>query len=393
MTVISGQRRTDNVAAEQREIDLATEILFLEGVPDAAPLTTISKRIKDNTRPCVNSEYAWEEDERDVRFDAVNEGAGFTKEATEVVVDTGEVFYTAALITCPRTGEIMYVSKVETNTLTVKRGFAGSTAAALVDNDPLYVIGAVAEEGATSFEARSKNPTKISNYTEIFRTSIEASGTWLSSSNKTSPHDWIHQHRKKNLEHMLDIENAGLFGSPSESAGTSGKIRTTGGALHFLTQNNQDMGGTMTESELESWVRSICRFGNKKTVFCSALALSVINNYAVGRLQSIQADRDTTYGVSAMEYITAHGSLKLVKHNLLEGATWGGYMIAIDFALGAPTYRYLGGEGAPGGARDTKLLTNRQANDADGQKDEMLTECGFMWPQVKRGGVATGITG
>lgn len=394
MTVITGQRDAANAAAVQRAIDLAKPILLLE--PEAAPLTVLTKSWENggNVRSCDDYEFSWVEDERDVRFDAVNNGAGYEKGATEITVDTGEVFYGAALVRVPRTGEIMYVKKVTENKLEVTRGYAGTTAAALVDNDPLFVIGAIAEVGDTSFSARSKNPTKISNYTEIHRTSIEASGSWLSSANMTDPHDWIHQHKKKNIEHLLDIEHAALFGSPSTGTGPNGgRISTSGGALHFLTENNKDAGGTLTEAEWEEWVRNICRYGNKKTVFASALVLSVVNNFAVGRLQTIQADADKTYGLAILEYVCAHGTIKLVKHNLLEGAVWGGYAIAVDMLKAAPGYRFLGGKGAPGGSRDTKLLTNRQENDRDGQKDEILTECGFEYKQVKTGGVLTGVTG
>jgi len=394
MAVITGQRQTGNVSSDQRVIDIAKPILLLE--PDAAPLTVITKSIQNggNVNSCEDYKFSWVEDEREVRFDAVNNGAGYTSEETTIKVDTSEIFYGSALVRVPRTGEILFVKEVEEGKIKVTRAFAGTSAAALVDNDPLFVIGAVAEEGSRSFAARSKNPTKIDNYCEIFKTSIEASGSWLSSGNQTTPHDWVHQHKKKNIEHLLDVEHAGLFGSPSTQTGSGGgRLSTTGGALYFLKENNQDAGGTLTEAEWESWVRSICRYGNKKTVFASPLVLSVINNFAVGRLQVVQADKDRTYGVSIMEYVSAHGTIKLVKHNLLEGAVWGGYAIAVDMQKAAPEYRYLGGNNAPKGGRDTKLLANRQENDRDGQKDEILTECGFAFKQTKTGGVLTGVTG
>lgn len=394
MAVITGQRQTGNVASEQRVIDIAKPILLLE--PDAAPLTVITKSIQNggNVSSCDDYKYSWEEDERDVRFDAVNEGAGFTSGETTIKVDTSEIFYASSLVKVPRTGEMLFVKEVESGKIKVTRGFAGTSAAALVDNDPLFVVGAVAEEGSLSFAARSKNPVKIDNYTEIFKTSIEASGSWLSSANQTTPHDWVHQHKKKNIEHLLDIEHAALFGSPSTQTGAGGgRLSTTGGALYFLKENNQDAGGTLTEAEWESFVRSVCRYGNKKTAFVSALVLSVINNFAVGRLQTIQADNDRTYGLSIMEYVCAHGTIKLIKHNLLEGATWGGYAVVCDMQKAAPGYRYLGGKDAPKGGRDTKLFANRQENDRDGQKDEIISECGFQFQQVKTGGVLTGVTG
>jgi hypothetical protein len=396
MTVISGQAQLSDLSSTQRAIALDKDILLLE--PENAPLTVFTKSIENggNVRSTIDPEFKWVEDERDVRWDAVNNGGGYTSSEETIVVDTQEVFYANALIRVPRTSEIMFVTElVESTKIKCKRGYAGTTKAALVDNDPLFVVGVVAEDGQTSLTARRKAPTTISNLTEITRTSVEESGTAMSSGNNTTPHAWVHQHRKANTEHLLSLEFKGLFGSKASQTGPGGKaLRTTAGALSFLTSNNQDMGGTMTEAELGSWIRSITRYGgSNKVVFCSALALDVINNYALGRLQGIQSDQDKVAGIAISKYITAQGELKLVKHNLLEGAVWGGYMIAVDFGKAAPQYRYLGDGSAPGGSRDTKLLKNRQANDADGQKDEILTECGFQFPQPKTGGVATGITG
>lgn len=387
MAVVTGQRTTAAVASSQRVIDLQKEILLLE--PNEAPLTVISQRTKKGTlrERCSDVQFSWHNDESEVRFGAVNNGAGYASTATSVVVADGTLFAAGDVVVVPRTGEQVLVTAVSTNTLTVTRAWGTTTAAALVDTDPLLIIGTSQVEGAASPTARTQNPTKVDNYTQIFRESVEASGSWMSSSNMSTPHDWPYQHKKKAIEHLKEIEYTGLFGSPK-----SGTQRSTGGLLNFLTSNGQDMGGTMTETELETWLRTLSRYGSGTyTVFAAALPISVINNFSVGRLHT-QVD-DTTYGVKIMEYISAHGVLQLVKHKLLEGAIYGGYMIAVDFKSdNTMKYRFLNGDG-PGPSRDTKLLTNRQAPDVDGQKDEWLTEQGWQVGRPKTGGVATGITG
>jgi len=393
MATVTGERRTDNVASVQRYIDIAPEIVALE--PEAAPLTVISRRFREggNTTVTGDPEFHWVESEREVRFDAINKSGGYEAAATELVVDTEDIFAPGQIVIVPRTGEEVYVqSKPGSSKVKVIRGFSGTTAAALLDNEPLFVIGEVSEEFDLAPEARTKSPAKITNLTEITRTSIEASGTWMSSKNQTSPHDWVYQHREKNREHLISLETKALFGSKGETTGPNGgKLRTSGGVLDFYTENNQDAGGTLTEAEWESFVRTVCRYGSKKTAFVSPLVLSVINNFAVGRLQVVQADHDTTYGLNITKYMSAHGEIALVKHNLLEGAVWGSIAIVVDFAQAAPKWRPLGG--GPGGSRDTKLLTNRQENSRDGQKDEILTEGGYEFPQPKKGGVLTGVTG
>jgi hypothetical protein len=393
MTMTSGQRTVASLASEQRVIDQHPKLLLLE--PDAAPLTVISKRLaaEGGTTPAKDTTFHWDEDELETRFDAVNNGAGYNSSATSIVVDTGGVFYADSIVRVPRTGESLYISSVSTNTLTVIRGFAGTTAAALVDNDPLFVVGGVVEEGVGSPTARTGNPVQRTNYTEITRTSVEASGSLLSSSNVTMPHDWPYQHKKKFIEHLKTLEFKAIFGTPSNGTGPTGKaLRTTGGLLNFCTQNVQDAGGELTEKEWETFIRTLSRYsGGTKVVFASPLVISVLNNFSIGRLQTHVGD--TTYGVKVTEFISAHGTMNLVEHKLLEGAVWGGYAIAVDFKIGDFQYKPLGGEGAPAGVRDTKLKTNIQVNDLDGQKDEWLTENGWMIAQPKAHGVLTGVTG
>lgn len=392
MPAITSQRTTGNVLSSQRTIDLANPILLLE--PDAAPITVILKQVQNMGRRIAakDPKFSWHVDQLETRFDAVNNGVGYADNATSIVVDNGTLFAAEDLVRVPRTGEVMSVTSISTNTLTVVRAFGSSTAAALVDNDPLYIIGTAAEEGDTAQPPRSENPTKYDNYTQIFKHTVAASATWLSSSNESSPHDWPHQVRKQMIEHLKDIEGSFLFGSPGTTTGADGgPRRVNGGFLHYYTANNQAAGGTLDEAEWETFIRTITRYGSKKkVVFVSRLVASVLNNYAVGKMQTVT--NQSTYGVNVTEFLSPHGSVKIVVHDMLEGATWGGYALAVDFAQGNVAYRYLDGDG-PGPARDTKVYPDRAENDRDGDKEEIISEVGLQPGEPRTGGLLTGVTG
>jgi Family of unknown function (DUF5309) len=392
MAVIGAQRRTDNVAASQRVIDLHKKILLLE--PDSAPIITILKSIYQGgmREAAEDSLFKWHNDRLENRWDAINNGAGYASTITSLVVDNGERFAVEDLVRVPRTGELLFVTGVSTNTLTVTRGAGTVAAAALVDDDPLFVIGTAAEEGDISLAPRSENPTLVTNYTQIFKQSIAASGTWLSSSNESNPHDWPHQVKKQMIEHLKDIEAMCLFGQPKEFTGPDGgKTRESGGLLYFLTSNNSSAGGTLDASEFDTWIGTMTRYGSKtKTVFTSRLVATVLNNHAAGKLNTfVGAD---TYGVSIGKWQNALGTVNLVTHNMLEGAVWGGYAVGVDFKTQEIAYKYLNGNG-PGESRDTHVLPNRQENDRDGRKDEILTECGLQVALPEAGGLLTGVTG
>jgi hypothetical protein len=387
---IAGQRETSNVAQTQRVIDVHKPILRLE--PDAAPITVITKQYRNGSmrQRATDPKFTWHNSELEQRFDAINNVGGYTNVATSIVVDNGSRFAIDDIVKVPRTGEVLLVTNVVTNTLTVVRGAGASSGVALVDDDPLYIIGTAAEEGSRSQVARSENPVVETNYTQVFKTSLEASGTWLSSSNESSPHDWNFQAKTNMIEHLKDIEGAFLFGAPGEETGANGKKqRVTGGLLYYMTANNVAAGGAWTLSEVNSFLGSVTRYGSReKVLFVGRTAASVLDEHALNKLQVTNgAD---SFGVGIKTWQSTHGEFKVVVHNMLEGAVYGGYAIAVDFKSQALAYRYLNGDG-PGGARDTHVMTNREESDRDGKKDEILSECGLQVGLPKAGGVATGI--
>jgi hypothetical protein len=382
MASYTGSRGTATILADQREIDMSDRITELE--PDAAPLTVFSKRL--NKRRTVNPKFEWLENDLEPRFDRINNGAGYASGATSIVVDNGGYFNAQDIVYVSRTGEAVRVTAVATNTLTVVRG-VGSTAAALVDNDELIIIGSAAREGDTSKTPVSHNPTKVTGYTQIFRTPFELTETLRHSANAVKPHDWTLSANHAGVEHMKDIEYAFLFGHPSETIpGGEHPRRTTGGFYHYATLNETLAGGSLTETEFFAGLRDVFRYGSKvKLGIASRLAVDVLNSFPRGKLETVQSEK--TYGVRVMRYISPHGDLNIVTHNLLEGDEFGGHIAIVD--LDNVAYRYLAGEN---GSRDTRLLTNRQAPDADTRKDEYLSEVGLQLAVPKTHGSITGIT-
>ena len=391
MAALTGQRTTGNVAASQRKIDVGKSILNLD--PSETPYTVILKRTGDGMakEKTVNSTFSWAEDQREMRWDTVNAVGGYTNSATSVVVATGTRFYANCLVKVPRTGETLRVTAVSTNTLTVVRGFSGSTAAALVDTDPLLVLGYAADEGSRAPAVRSENPSFVTNYTQIFKKTLGASGTWRSSDNETMPHDWDHQNSKAHVEHMIDIETAAVYGKPSEISSTDGPLRTTGGALHFLNQNATAVSGTLSEAAFDTWCadKAFANGSDEKVLFASSFLISVLNGFSKAKLNTAIGQKK--YGIAYTDYVTPFGTLSLVRHRLLEGAIYGKMGFVVDFKRGGMKYRFL--SGGKGGSRDTHVLQNRQESDRDGQIDEIITEAGFQVGLPATGATITGVTG
>jgi hypothetical protein len=381
MATITGAMLTTNVLSDQLAIDIGDVIRHLE--PDAAPLTQFSRRA--SKRRVVASKFHWLEDAHKPRFDAVNNGAGYASGATSIVVDNGAYFQQWDQVLITRTGEQIRVDAVSTNTLTVTRGI-GSTAAAINDNDELYIIGSAQPENDTSKPPRSDVPVKISNYTQIFRTPWELSNTLRASGFQASPKEWTRQARNKAIEHAKDIELSFLLGRKSLTTPGASETRTMGGAFSFVTTNQTDAGGDLSEAEFNAFMMQVGRFGSgRKLALASGVAVSALNKFPASKQQT--RNDETTYGMNVTNYTSPFGGINLVYHPMLEGTKYGGIMIVLD--MDETKYVYLANDEEN---RDTKVLPNRQPNDQDGRKDELLSEVSLEFGHQRKHGVLTGVT-
>lgn len=375
-TIIIGSRDTYNINQDRRVVDMADTIALLQ--PSAAPLTCLLMRLQK--KEAINPKFQWLEDDLQNRWDSVN---GTTGTGGSIIVTTISYFTVGDIVKVPRTGECMIVLTVTTgtSTITVTRGYGSTSAAALLATDPLVIIGNANEEGATAPTIKTTKTVTAYNYTQIFRSPFGVTRTEENSELYGGP-DLAYERKKKGIEHAVDIERAFLFGEPKEDNAGTHPLRTTAGVLNFISTNVTASVGTLTEAKLQTFMESLFQYGSDtKFLFCSPLLLSAINSFAQSKLQMIP--KDGTYGINIMRYISAHGEINLIKHRLLEGTIYGGMGIAID--LKNLWYRPLRGS-------DTKLKTNIQANDEDGEKDEYITECGLQLMLEKTHAVIKGIT-
>ena len=362
------------------KIDMADDIAHL--TPSEAPFVALTKKLTKES--ATNAEFSWLDRELEARWDAINNSSGYDSAATSIVVDNGGYFRAGMIVKVPRTGEVILATAVATNTLTVKRGFGETTAAAIVDNDPLLIIGNVNEEGSGAPADAGGNPTKEYNYTQIFKTPFSVTNT--ANAIATYGGKLITQEQKdKGVLHRIDMERAFLFGERKEdTTGTHAK-RSTRGLVKFLqgsgnVTNISD--GSMSKLDFEGWLAGVFKNGSsQRLLLASPTVIQVIDSWGVNQLQTVP-EANAKYGMHILKYISSHGELLITKEPLFEGAIYGGYAAAID--LSYIKYKYLDG-------RDTKLETNIQAPDVDGRRDQYITEAGLMVRLPKVHGLHTGV--
>jgi hypothetical protein len=331
--------------------------------------------------------FSWLEDDLGARWDAINAAAGFAANVTKIIVDNGGYFSVGDIVKVPRTGECMLVTVINPDTdnaneLSVVRGYGSTAAADLVDNDPVVIIGNANEEGSGVRTIKSADETEVYNYTQIFKLPFGVTNT----QNATAMYggnDFSYQQKKKGIEHTIDLARAFYFGEKKLDTTGSHPRRTTGGLLSFLSENNYDASGALTQSEFDQNICEVAfKYGSKeKLMLASARVLSVINGWALGKLQVEMGEN--TFGLSVVKYVSPFGILNIVHEPLFEGAVYGGYAAIVDTEN--IKYRPLKG-------RDTKLETNIQANDVDGRTDQYITEAGLEVRLPKTHALLTGVT-
>ncbi len=402
-TILTGQRDTLNIETSRKKLDAEPKIALFD--PQATPLATAlftmgREYVKDDQgrvkvggvplmkRVAFNPRVDWWEDELIGFKTTINNAAGYTTSSTSLVVaaGTGSIFQNRDTVFVPRTGEIFEVTAVSTDTLTVVRGIGNSgVGVAINDKDELLLLGSAYPEGAASNSGRSTKETNNFQYLQIQRTPIEETRTFGKTELYTEA-DWAFEVKKQGIEHLKKLERMFWFGKRQEGTDAiSGKPKRFSGGIigQFIQTNVSVFPGTATESDFNQFLETVLSRGSSmKYLFCSPRVLTVISNFAQGRLRTVTDNQ--MYGMTIHEYQSPHGVMKLVREPIFdEVSDYAGAMCAVDFKN--IKYRFLKDS-------DVSLLPNRQNNDVDGRKAEYLSESGIQLQLERESALAKGIT-
>lgn len=366
MAIIPGNRATGatlGINADRLIVEMHPKVMQLDG--EFAPLTVLMAKISKSS--VGRSVFNILEDDKIPTLDRVNNGAGYTAAAVTITVDAGANHGNNSFVRVQRTGEVMYVSSVTGNDLTVQRSWGATAAAPLVDNDQLQLVGGGAREGADAEAARSLQTTTNTNFLQIIRFGTNLTGT-LIASNVYGEKPLPYQRKKALVEWKTLAEMALLFGEKNEDLTGNEPRRTTGGVDAFVATNITDFGGGFNLATFDSFAKNVTRHGDQtKMLFVGRDVHGKITLEALNSMRLTQ--KESSFGMKTMRLETAHGAFIIVPHKLMEGDFYRKRGLAVD--MGRVGYRYLQ-------TRDVRLKTNIQANRADGQEDEWTGEVG-LW--------------
>lgn len=289
----------------------------------------------------------------------------------------------------------------------------GPSAGALV-----RIVGSAHMEGGSGgYGGVAYIPQQLKNYTQIFRTEFEFTGTAAKTEAKyddTGPYK--EQARDSFIAHMTDIEKSILFGQRSITMvtenGRTKPRRTFSGLIEHMNLWDRGNAGLSIDGETyapysdhdpvtsdtddlkrvienstglmsrKKWMMLLERVGryhstrsNDKLVLCGSGAfLTFEEMFQRNSSFNVQAGAEA-YGLKFTRYISPFGDFYFKSHPLFnDDPLWRHMALIVD--LHSIKWRFMPG-------RDTSLMKNRQLPNEDLRRDEYLTEAGieFWFPE------------
>ena len=350
---------TFDIERDRKEIDVTKRIA--EERPDISPFMVILMRARK--RRTVNTELIWWDD-RPWAVWAEAEAAANAGD-TAIVVDDATIFRPKDTLLVARTLEQLFVTEVnyETHTLTVIRAYGENPAAAIQAGDKLMWLANAMEQFSRAPESKIAQPTKRFNYTQTVRTTFDESMQSATDNLVTTETERQRLRRKKMFDHRAALERTAIWGQRREDP--VNRRHLTGGINSYILTNEFDWGGAIDEKVFfTDFTETAFAYGESsdKLLVTSPAVLVRINEFAREKIET--SSGEDTYGLKLRYIQTTLGRLFLVPSRTFEHdfAGWG-------FVLDMEHIWYRPKQG-----RDTKLRTNIQENDADGWRDEYLTE-------------------
>ncbi len=297
---------------------------------------------------------------------------------TGIDVADGTLFHAGMRALIVETGEVVTVSGVSTNTLTVTRGSLGTTAAAAVSGGSVLIMGNRSYEGDTLPNIKTTVPTTLYNYAQIFREAYGYTNTNAVTKKRGGPNDPERDRIIAMREFKKQIERSFRWGTRYQGGSGGTLERTTGGFEYFVTTNVFDVDGALTRPDILRMVERTTRYGGpKKLWICGREARLAFD--ALGFEQTLVPSSQSWLGVDITKVRTSFGEFGLMTDHMNEQ----GYADRIHVVDPSKVSMAV--------LRGVQHLTNRQANDADHVKNEFLTECGLYLDTEKAHGVIKGI--
>ena len=394
-TVFKGSAITQDANASGRIVRVVGEdglLLYPNEQPLVTFLMEVSKRKPMKQKTPVIEFYENDYEPGWVQADA----AGYTSGVTTINVAAGHgariipntvivVPNAAGVSTKP---ELMLVTAIATDALTVVRGFAGSTAAAVAANAAISLLGTAFIEFDVMAEAKGMTPALATQYMRIFKRAVKVSRTQANTSLYGAPGGERARLHAESIANMkIEMNKAFLFSRTH--AGSATVPRETAGLNTVISTNVTDAGGNITRTTFESFARQVFDVGSEtKLLLACPMLVSAIHEWGNSHLQLEVGAK--AFGVQVTKVHTGHGTLIVMKdRQLTDGISGGNGFSGWNFAIDPNELSLIKLEGQG----DLSIEEDVKKDGSDGFYDQIRTECGLKIKHERKHGKLYNVTG
>ena len=289
--------------------------------------TPLLDHLGDPQRWAMSTVHEWLEDELLPNTDAVDDGSiADPNNETTFTVEHGDRFRVGDQIKLQEKDEVMLITDVTDNDLTVVRQYGGSSASPLQDDDVINIIGNAALEGDDAPTARFTDRSRLQNYTQIFTATVEVSGSQLATQSIGIDDEMDYQKQERLRELLRDLENCVINGiaASSDAQGGASTRRTMNGILPLLNTNMFEPGtdpipdgdgigaALLNEAVLNAALRAVWEqsSGNIDTIVCGGFQKRRINGFISATQR--YADSDKAFSSMVDVYESDFGICRVV---------------------------------------------------------------------------------
>lgn len=267
-------------------------------------------------KPVTNVEHVWFEDSYLAMTGKAASAA--TDVDTTITVDSVEAFRPEQIVKAG--DELIRVISVNegAKTLTVSRGYGGTTPAAIAQGDTIEVLFVEGVEGRVARDGRYKARVRKSNMTQIFDDSIEISGTAAAIAQHGVANEYEKERQKVQIQLALQLEKAivdGLFLD-------NGDKRMMRGMRSFIETNVVSAGGAaLTEDMINVAFQKVYEAGGFDTGADYKIIVPAKQKLAISKFgaDTIRLERgDNGRGQVVDHFVSDFGRAEIVLDNNLK---------------------------------------------------------------------------
>lgn len=212
----------------------------------------------------TETSHSWMEDQLNANSVTLDE-SGFDSSETDMTVATGHgarLKVGSLLKNVSEAGktEVIQVTAISTDTLTVVRGYGSTTGEAHTTGSTFQIIANPAQENQDPPADESRTRTKVTNYTQIFQRGINVSHTMRSVLQAGVADEYTFQIARRMMEIMRELDSSIINGIKSADVGSDTSYRSMGGLVEFSSQvggNTTTTTEALTPSVINAMVKQI----------------------------------------------------------------------------------------------------------------------------------------